>query len=237
MTTTLTPTRVDFGNPAVRRRRRLRWAVAVLTAVLVAALGWTVMFSSLLAVQSVRVVGAEGPPAEAVLAAAAVPPGVPLARVDTGAAEVAILALPWVSSVEVRRGWPSEIVIAVEPRTAIAVTGTGGAKQGVDADGVAFDVPGAQVRSLPAVTADGVGLTAAMQVLAELPPQIRGGVVRVSATTRDNVDLTFKSGATVHWGSAEQGDFKARVLLALLQRKADVYDVSAPELPTTFVSR
>jgi cell division protein FtsQ len=37
----------------------------------------------------------------------------------------------------------------------------------------------------------------------------------------------------VLWGSAEQGELKAQVLAALLQRRAGVYDVSAPELPTT----
>jgi hypothetical protein len=30
---------------------------------------------------------------------------------------------------------------------------------------------------------------------------------------------------------------KAQVLRALLRRKADIYDVTAPELPTTFKAR
>ena len=35
------------------------------------------------------------------------------------------------------------------------------------------------------------------------------------------------------WGSADEPEFKAAVLDALLSRRAQIYDVSAPELPTT----
>ena len=81
-----------------------------------------------------------------------------------------------------------------------------------------------------------MGLETAMAVLSALPPDLAGRVATVSATTRDDADLVFKSGTTVHWGSAEQAEFKAEVLRALMRHKRDVYDVSAPELPTTFTA-
>jgi len=62
-------------------------------------------------------------------------------------------------------------------------------------------------------------------------------LVSLTATTLDDVTLTLRSGDTVRWGSAEQPEFKAEVLHALMKRKADVYDVAAPELPTTFRAR
>ncbi len=223
-----------------RRRRRVRIALVILVLVLCAVGVWLVWFSSVLAVKDVRVVGVDGNRAQAVLSAAAVPIGVPLARIDADMPQQSVLALPWVQSVDVRRGWPTEVVIAVTARVPIAgierAEGAAG-RSAVDAQGVIFDPVGALPKGLPTVSGDGVGLTAAMAVLSALPADLAPRVVTLSATTRDNVDLTLRSGALVHWGSAEQTDAKAQVLRALMRHKADVYDVSAPELPTTFRAR
>jgi cell division protein FtsQ len=73
-----------------------------------------------------------------------------------------------------------------------------------------------------------------MGVLAALPPDLAARVVSVGASTRDDVTLTLRSGALVRWGSVDQADFKAEVLRALLRQKRLMYDVSAPELATTF---
>jgi cell division protein FtsQ len=227
--------KVDFTDRYARRRRRWRIALVVLTAVLIVVAVWVVWFSSILAVKVVRVVGADGPQAAAVLSAAQVPLGVPVARVDADGAQAAVLALQWVSSAEIRRGWPNEIVIAVRSRVPMAVDAA--SRQAVDSDGVVFDAAGTLPRTLPKVAADGVGLEAAMAVLASLPADVSGKVESMSATTRDDVDLVLRSGARVHWGSAEQAEFKVRVLRALLRQKKDVYDVTAPELPTTFAPR
>ena len=58
-----------------------------------------------------------------------------------------------------------------------------------------------------------------------------------AATGHDDIELTLRSGDRVRWGSADQPEVKAQVLRALMNRKADVYDVAAPELPTTFRAR
>lgn len=228
--------RVDFGDRSARRRSRLRIVLAIVGLAVIGAAVWAVWFSSLLAVQTVRVVGAQGAQADAVIAAASVPLGVPLARVDAAAANVRVLALPWVASVEVRRGWPHDVVIAVAPRVPLAMVVTPNGRRAVDAEGVPFTPVGVPVGNLPTVKGEGVGLETAMAVLSALPPDLAGRVATVSATTRDDADLVFKSGTTVHWGSAEQAEFKAEVLRALMRHKRDVYDVSAPELPTTFTA-
>ena len=75
------PVRVDFSDPSVRRRRRRRVLVVVAVALLAGAVAWLVLFSSVLAVSSVRVVGVDGVAAEQVLATATVPTGVPRVRV------------------------------------------------------------------------------------------------------------------------------------------------------------
>ncbi len=217
-----------------RRRARLRLLAIVLGVAALAAGVWLVFYSSVLAVADVRVVGAEGTAADEVLVAAAVPIGTPLMRVDTGSAQAAVLSLPWVSSVEVRRGWPNEVVLAVTTRTPIALLS--GSSSAVDAAGVTFEAVGELPPGLPSVKASGVGLETAMAVLASLPADIAAKVAEVTAGTRDDVVLTMRSGAVVRWGSSDRAEFKADVLRALLRHKRAVYDVTAPELPTTFDS-
>lgn len=262
------PRSVDFSDPAPRRRRRRRLVIAALLVLITAGIVWLVWFSSVLQVREVRVVGVEGARAAEVLAAAAVPVGLPLARVDAGSAEQGVRDLPWVSVVEVRRGWPNEVVLAVEVREPVAVldpavpvpdslmaggtlsgsaagsapgSATGSApatgQWGIDADGVVFPVANELPRRLPKVRAEGAALAAATSVVNGLPADLLKRVVSVSATTLDDIDLHLRSGDVVRWGSALDSETKAEVLRALLGRKADMYDVSAPELPTTFKLR
>ncbi|MEZ5115596.1 MAG: FtsQ-type POTRA domain-containing protein [Candidatus Nanopelagicales bacterium] len=104
----------------------------------------------------------------------------------------------------------------------------------VDATGVAYRRVDRVPAGLPWITADeGPARQAAAAVVAGLPDKIARRVIAASATTRDDVTLTLRSGAEVRWGSAEQPELKAEVLRALLRQDATWYDVSAPELPTT----
>lgn len=224
--------------PAQRRPRlsRRQRRVLVVGAAVVIGIGvvWLVWFSSVLSVRDVRVVGVEGARAGEVLAVAGVPVGVPLARLDVTSAEQRVRDLPWVASVEIRRGWPSEAVVAIEPRVPVAALESDPRRSAVDASGVVFTSAEPLPRRFPRLRAEGAALEAAVAVLQSLPPDIRDRVVTVAATTRDDVDLFLRSGDEVRWGSADQAEMKAEVLRALLTRKADMYDVSAPELPTTF---
>lgn len=226
---TVTPLDPAARRPARRRRVGPRARVAI-AAVIATALGWLVLASPVLAVREVSVVGATGRAAEEVAAAAQAPMGEPIARVDTGLLASRVLALPWVASVEVRRGYPSALVIAVTERVPVARLASGGF---VDASGMAFSPTGAEPEGLPVIDATGVGQEAAARVIASLPPSLAPRVVRASASTRDDVELELRSGSVVRWGSAEEPAFKAQVLEALLGRRAERYDVSAPELPTT----
>jgi hypothetical protein len=134
------------------------------TALVAAGLVWLVWFSSVLAVTSVRVVGVDGAASSAVLASADVSLGIPMARLDATAAAAQVRTLPWVHSVDVRRGWPHEVVIAVQPKVALARLATG---KSVAADGTVFVEPKGAVPSpsvpgvvtppsqLPTVSAEG----------------------------------------------------------------------------------
>jgi cell division protein FtsQ len=166
-----------------------------------------------------------------VRAKAAINTGDPIALVDSATAAQQVATLPWVKSVEVRRGWPNEIVIAVDMRVPVARVPMGDRQMAVDAQGITFE--SLDIQGLPRVDAEGESLIAAVEVLVSLPENLRSKVNRLSASSRDDVEVILKSGSTVRWGSSEEAEFKAQVLEALLTRRAEIYDVSAPELPTT----
>jgi cell division protein FtsQ len=220
---TVIPFRLNRRSPWVRR------GLIVLGLIAVAIMVWVVWFSHVFAVREVSVVGASGEAADAVVRAAQVPVGAPLAQLDATLIGDRVRSLAWVGDVDVRRGWPRSVVLAVDERTGIA------RREGqlVDAAGVAFTPVSPIPKDLPVVRAQGPALEAAMAVYTGLPEKWRNRVIRLTATSRDDVALTLRSGAVVRWGSADQPEFKASVLDALIKRRAAIYDVSAPELPTT----
>lgn len=221
-------------------RRWLAWkyvvAALVLVALLVTAL-WAVFFSSVLAVSGVEVTGAETIGAAAVRRAAAVPVGEPLARVDLDAIESRVEALAVVRSADVARKWPDRVLISIQERVAIAVVEIGGRLRGMDASGVVFrdyrrppvDLPRVEVTS----GTDRDALEEAAKVVSALPAVLSAQVDHVEVVTVDQISLALRDGREVVWGSAEQSQEKARVLLALLEQDAQTYDVSVPGQPTT----
>ncbi|MDA8436982.1 MAG: FtsQ-type POTRA domain-containing protein [Actinomycetales bacterium] len=222
-----------FGA-AERTRRTRRWAVLAALVVLLGVGAWVVWFSPLLTVREVRVLGAVEVSADSVRSAAAVPVGIPLARVDSAGIVERVGALPRVASVEVRRGWPDVLVVVVTERVPLAVTREGTAYTYLDATGARFGTLNAVPRGLPLVTAaSDPALTAALGVCAALPGTLVPRVSTVTARTRDDVVLTLSDGTAVQWGGPDDSAHKAAVLLALLKVGARSYDVSAPDLPTT----
>jgi cell division protein FtsQ len=224
-----------FTTPT-HRRSWLRVGAVVLAVVLVTVAVWVVWFSSLLTAREVRVLGAVDVSVDAVRQAAAVTPGTPLARIDVDGIVERVGAIPEVGAVEVRRGWPDVLVLVVTERTPVVIakaSGTPGYVY-VDAGGARFGAVGVRPRQLPLMRAYGDDARAsALAVVTSLPPDIERRVTDVTARTRDDVVLTLRSGAQVRWGSAERAERKAEVLRALLPVRAEVYDVSAPDLPTT----
>ena len=71
-------------------------------------------------------------------------------------------------------------------------------------------------------------------MVATLPEDIERRVRVVQAVSPDDIRLQLGNDSIVRWGNADEGEFKAQVLLSLLPRRAQAYNVSAPELPTTF---
>jgi cell division protein FtsQ len=231
--------RFERRAAAVRRRPRALVAVAAGVVVVLALAVWLVGFSSVLAVRAVTVTGLADPgEQQAVVAAAQVPVGVPLARVDTGGAVERVAQIPTIASVSVSRSWPSTVVVSVQRKIAVlAVKNPQGQLQVVDATGVPFETvtalpPGVAQVNAATDAPDPEGIKAAISVLQLLPAEQRAQVSGVTVTSADLV--TFQLGTVnVVWGGVADGPKKLAVLQALLSTKPGVVDVSAPDTPIT----
>jgi cell division protein FtsQ len=241
-TVSRTSARRFAARARARRLLSLRPILVLLAVVALAAgAGWVLLRSSWLAVDEVVVVGAAAHVSgERVLETADVTVGTPLLRVDTEAVASRVAAIPEIASVEVTRSWPHGIEVAVTERSPVAVVSAGTAFRYVDADGVIFGAVERRPRGVPLVEAEAdvvapETLRAALSALAAIPPAVERRVTSVSARTPDDVVLKLTKGQRVAWGGAERPERKASVLLAIMraQRGVAVYDVSAPDVPTT----
>jgi cell division protein FtsQ len=220
-------------------RRWLTWKYVLLGLLLVGVLAgtvWLFWFSSYLSVRTVEVTGVDRLGDAEVLAAADVPDGEPLARVDLATVRARVQALADVRSAEVTRTWPDTVTITVEERTPVAVVEIGGRLRGLDSEGVVFrefrSVPEGLPRVETPVDTGRDALLEASRVVSALPADLTRRVDHVEVATVDQISLELRDGRSVVWGSAEESEAKAEVLAALLEQPGTTYDVSVPGQPT-----
>ena len=210
-------------------RRLLRGLVVLLP---LAGLAWVLLVSSWLAVDRVQVVGAGRLTSEQVQAAAAIDPGTPLARVDTGAVERRVGRLAPVATVTVSRSWPGTLRVAVTERVAAAGVMTPDGVTLLDDRGVSFVTEKALPAGLVRLQVNRPGPTdpatlAALQVHRDLPLPLRERVRIMRAASASEVVLLLADGRQVIWGPPGGTAAKAAAALALLRMPGSVYDVSA----------
>src|SRR5690606_17333099 len=228
---------VPKGDVVSRGRAlRRRW-IAVLSVLTVLGIAYVLLFTSLLGVRSVEVVGAGDVPAGQIRTAAQVPERRAMLRVDTDAIAERVAEIPGIATVDVSRSWPSTIEIAVTERTPAGIYDTGSTLYLVDVGGVVYKQVSERPKGLPEfslseVAPDNPETRAVIEVRKALPEDLADKVTRWRAETPGSVEFTLRSCKTVRWGNAEDSERKAQVLGALMTRKGKTYDVSSPELPT-----
>lgn len=231
---------------AARRRaetiRRWRRPLFVVGGVLVVGLAvWAVWFSGILAVSKVVVSGETTLSEAQIREAADVPVGRPLIRVDTVEIESRVASMERVESVSVGRSLPGTVKIRVVEREAIAYARLGGQIRGLDRYGIAyrtFDSPPKGMLEVRVTVADPrrrqqtlVAVASVVRAIEDAP--LRKDVQLVTASSQDSIVLDLTKGREITWGSAGNAKRKIAVLGSLLQISAKVYDVSAPDQPTT----
>ena len=241
-------------TPLTRARKLLYTAIALaLVAVLYVVL---VFFSPLLATQTITVRGASLLETTQVEQKLEPLRGVPLTRIDEKRVRELIGQDNVLRSVQVESRPPHELVVTLKERTAIAIVKEGETYHTVDTDGVSLMESSSEPStSVPLVRLNGDDpqhsdefrtiSTALSAMQAELLAQVK----EASATSTSSITLTLRDNTTVQWGTAQESELKAKVLLSLRQavaqraqeeassgaqaQKVTVYDVSAPRVPVT----
>jgi len=209
----------------------------VLVVLTVVAVAYLVMFTSVLGVRSVEVVGVREIPKADVIRAAAIEHGTPMVRLDADEAAARVAKLPRVFEVRVERSWPSTVEIIVTERSPVAVLRAGNQTHLVDSTGLDYAVAASPPAGLPTLAISNVSphdpaTKAAVTVLGAIPKQLKSQVTTVTADTPGDVRLTLGDGRLVKWGNAQDNARKAAVLAALLTRPGKTYDVATPDFPT-----
>jgi cell division protein FtsQ len=106
---------------------------------IVAGVAWALVGSRFLVVRSIQVTGTHLVPRAEVLAAAGIPDGLPLIRVNTAAVAVRIERIPQIESAQVSRAWPTGVTISVRERTPVLAVASGRGYQLIDKFGVAVE--------------------------------------------------------------------------------------------------
>lgn len=212
-----------------KRRRALVVAVVVVGMILVA---WTMFFSPLLEVRSIKVLGARHTSEQEVADAAGLltePQNLLLLPTDEVAARVE--TLPWVADADVDRMLPGTVRIRVEERKPALLLSLGAARWTIDAEGNVLQT-GEAVEGLPVLAGVEVGdiepglrlmteeATAALEAFRGLPRNLVREVSGVFAPTVERISFSLRSGTVIRYGAAENIHDKNEVLKVLLERLA-----------------
>ncbi|MEV4244372.1 FtsQ-type POTRA domain-containing protein [Streptosporangium canum] len=211
--------------------------LALLTVGVVGTAAWLVFFSSVLGVRDIRVVGNLGIPAQQIQQATGVPKGRPLAVVDVEAVEQRIGGIRRIESVRVSRGWPGTLVVEIVEREPVAVVAVGPKFALMDRHGVMTEIKDVAPPSLPLLRVDrpqpgDPATAAALTVIQALPEDLARRLSEVLAPSPETVSMRLKDGREVVWGGRDRPAAKAGILVTLLKRPADTYDVSSPDVVT-----
>lgn len=199
------------------------------------------VFSPLLELQEITVVGTSRVDPAAIHDALDNQMGTPLALVDFDEITAKLALFPLIRSYTTEAVPPHTLVVTIVERQPIGMVDNGSDYAVVDPAGVVIESAPDVVAGIPIIDAGQPTITnpafaSAIEVLLALPPELLARVESISATTQDDVTFVLAGDIqSVIWGSADRTAFKARVLAALIATQAATtrleFDVSAPDAP------
>ncbi len=221
---------------------------AVAAVAIVVGVGWALLDSRFFVVRSVSVTGTHLVTGAEVRSAAAIPPGLPLIRVNSATIAHRIERIRQVQSARVSRDWPDGVTIAVTERRPVLAVPNGRGFQLIDKYGVVVESSSRRPSALPTLELSAVpgsgpvsvpelrgspAVYAAAVVLHELPRYLARSVVSMQAPSATEVTLRLARGITIVWGGTDRAAQKSRELAVLMRTHARSYDVSAPGTAVT----
>lgn len=227
---------------ADRRRKYRRYAYVAAGVLGLALVLWFIAFSSVMKISSVNIEGNNLISSDDLRAAAKVDTSMTLARTDTAEIALNVAAVPQIESVQVRRSWPRTLTISVNERDALGWFYRDGRFRIFDENGVVFNRTRKEPKKLIEIRHSGgadtiakatASTAAVISILADQNPALVDKVSYVQVKGPDSITLHITDGTQVRWGNAERSEEKLAVLRVLRKISARVYDVSAPNQPTT----
>lgn len=244
-----TDPRISRRRRAIQRSRRRRVLAWVATIAATGAFTWVAFWSPLLAVDEVKVVGAEHVSATDVARAAGLDPSDNLLLVSTESVASEVEELAWVASAKVDRKLPGTVRVKIVERNPRVVLATAYERWLLDARGHALARATGDADHLPVLAAAAVAEVSegvrvgepevrdALTALRSLSPRIRRQVAAVLAPSSERITFSLHDGTQVRFGAAESLDAKNEVLQVLLAdlrqegRTGGYIDIRVPTSP------
>lgn len=234
------PRVVDFKRPVTVTRAVLR--SLTLSVILLLVFVLVAVFSPLLAVEKVEVLGNSRISSKSLQSALKSQLGRPLPQVTIGDITKELQDFTLIQSVSVVNLPPHTLQVRIVERQPICIIETSRGRFLYDPAGVRIDAAGSS-NKYPVVQAAGntgnsAEFRAAVKALLALPVSLYPRVALVTANSIDSITFKLRgwAGQKVIWGDSSDAALKSRVLAALIanQKKTDrvTYDVSSPTAPT-----
>lgn len=232
------------GQPSSGRPRWRIWAYSLLALLLSAVLFvGLVFFSPLLATQNIRVQGASLLDAQEVKSRLSSLEGVPMTRISQEQVASLIGQESLLYGVSLQAQPPHDLLVILHERVPVALIQEGDSFLLVDNEGVTLGKLGSRDEAKLPLLEGGPELleqpafATVTQVLASLPTSVLSDLDKAQADSASTITLTMTDGTMVVWGTPEESDLKAKVLLQLMDSvgsevKVETYDVSSPLIPT-----
>jgi len=213
-----------------KTRRRILFVLILISALASTFfyIGW---YSNLLIVKTIEVRGAKEVPVQVITKTANVNLNTQLFRVPITSVAERLSTISQIGRADVRRGWPSTLVIEISERSPVALTDMAAGRFLVDQSGFPY-LPAPVAANFPLISGpDDRSRAASILVWQSFPDWLKAEITITNAENPNSIWLMMTSGRKVLWGSVDKSQDKSAVLKVLRRMAGSTYDVSIPEFP------
>jgi len=239
--------RIEIRQAAKRNRRRIIISAGLV--VLLVGLAAGALYSPLLQLRHVTVLGDRHLTSSEVIATSKLRVGDRLIDVDSSAVASRIARLPWVRTVRVTRRWPDGVAIQMTERDAVALVATpSGSRLVIATGGRIAGLAGPFDEALPVVTLPSdvkvrIGtvlpeaVAASVEMLGAMPDDVAVHAGGASVSSAGDLTLTLRPSGQLLFGDAHEVEQKYRSAETILGGSVALdhlerLDVRIPSAPT-----
>jgi cell division protein FtsQ len=227
---------------SANRTRLILVSSAAVSVFILVGLVLATMFTPMLAIQNIDVVGTHRVKSATVKNALKSLVGTPLTMVSDSQIQQRLASFPLIESFTTVSLPPHTLQIVILERQPIGIVNLGGTDYLYDPAGVQIE-PTKATGSYPRVLVNGdphdnANYRAAIDVLLAMPVDVFPRIASIQATSKDDVRIRLRGIANqqILWGDSSDSILKSKVLAALMantkSKNSLTFDVSSPKTPT-----